>query len=175
MASFSHLSLWRRVAWAALAAGASLCAAVAVRALRIDAPEPIWKLEANDADLPALAPRDSVSTESIILAAITRDPFRSDRKRPASRYRLPGDRPAARPPGVAPPYARLRLLGTAVVPGGRPLAAIDVPGVSPRIVHLGEVVQGLELVEVSRGTATLAGEDTTLVLRLPGFTGEVRK
>lgn len=175
MGSFSHLGFWRRVAWVGLAAGATLCTLVAVKAWRIEPLQQTWKLESGDTELPDLTPSDSVSTESIILAAITRHPFRSDRKRPASRYLLPGDRRAARRPGVPTPYARLRLLGTAVVPGGKRLAAFEVPGTPPRVVHLGDTVQGLELVEVNRGTATLSGEDTTLVLRLPGFAGEVQK
>ncbi len=164
----------------ALIIGTAVCTAAAIDAWRVD-PLPIASASESAGpaglEMPDLPQRVVPTTESVILAAIARDPFRSDRKRPRSRYRLPGERRsrAKRAARVAASYARLRLLGTAVVPGGKNLAAFHIPGRPSWVVGIGQVVQGLELVEVHRGAVTLTGRDTTLILRTAGPTGEARK
>lgn len=107
---------------------------------------------------------------TVVASGVSKDPFRPDRKRPPNRYRLPGDRSAglqARA-SVPPSLARMRLLGTAVMPGRPDLAAFQVPGRQPRMLRVGQLLEGFELASVERGTATLVGPDTTLVLRLSG-------
>ncbi len=177
MGSSIRLGSWRRVALGALIIGAAVCTAAAIDAWRVD-PLPIASAsESAGLGMPDMPQRVGPTTESVILAAIAKDPFRSDRKRPRSRYRLPGERRsrAKRAARVAASYARLRLLGTAVVPGGKDLAAFHIPGRPSWVVGIGQVVQGLELVEVHRGAVTLTGRDTTLILRTAGPTGEARK
>ncbi len=61
----------------------------------------------------------------------------------------------------------LRLLGTASFEDGQGLAAVSIGGGTLRILRVGQALDGLELVRVDRGSATLAGRDTTIVLRLP--------
>ncbi len=99
---------------------------------------------------------------------MARDPFRPDRRRPPARYRLPGERSRAATGHALPSaFARMRLLGTAVLPQGGGLAAVELPGRRQRVLRTGQELEGFRLQRVGRGLAVFAGPDTTIVLRLP--------
>ncbi|HEU0054723.1 MAG TPA: hypothetical protein VFQ39_16165, partial [Longimicrobium sp.] len=98
---------------------------------------------------------------------------RADRKRPPGRYRMPGEPPPVEaPPANAfvppPPPPALRLLGTVVLADGSGLAALAGQNGQSRVVRIGQSMDGFRLVRVTRGTATLRGNDTTLVLKNGG-------
>ena len=103
-------------------------------------------------------------------AAVDAAPFRPDRTRPAVRYTVVANGAAAapRPAPMRPPMPQLRLQGVAVLPNGGGLAALSVNGRPAQVVRVGQVVEGLRLVRVRAGAATLSRPDTTLVLQLPG-------
>ncbi len=165
----SPLAEWtpaNRLALAALAASAAL-AALAMDGARRVAPLPEAPAAPAAAAMPHPAPLRRDTAEDEVLAAVARDPFRPDRSRPAGRYRMPGEpvvRVPAGPLAPPPPVYVFRLLGTVVLPEGGLAALADQRGES-RIVRGGQEVDGFRLVRVSPGSATLAGTDTTLVLR----------
>lgn len=115
-------------------------------------------------DSPELARPAADSTASVAVAAA---PFRPDRQPPEERYRLPEERRRA---DRSPLPDGLRLVGTAVRPGGTRLAAFHLDR-APRVAGAGEEIGGLVVLRVDPGSVTLAGPDTTLVLRL-GVPGE---
>lgn len=155
-----------RVAAATVMAAAIACAAAVWDAWRIEAP-PAAPAPTPVEPLPVLRTRGPGRTEQAISAVVARDPFRRDRRRPPERYRPPGRRAAdVRPAQPAPRLPALRLLGTASYEDGRGLAAVSSGG-ELRILRVGQVLDGLELLRVDRGSATFAGPDTTIVLRLP--------
>jgi len=160
-----------RAALAGLAASALLCAAAALGARRVE-PLPAAVAPARGAAMPRVAARRAAASDAQILAAVARDPFRPDRRRPPGRYRLPGDPP---PPEAQPaPYAavaappELTLLGTVVLANGRGLAALAGQGGESRVVRVGEEMDGFRVVRVGNGTASLSNGDTTLVLKTQG-------
>ena len=112
---------------------------------------------------------DSSATLRAVLAGTEQNPFRPDRQRPAIRYRLPSERVAR----VTSAPARLvrtpsvRLVGIAHVPGGSGLAALAVSGQAPRLVRVGQVIEGFIVRAVDRSEVTLVGADTTFTLKLP--------
>lgn len=163
-----------------LALGALALASAAGVAAGIEA----WRLRptpaATGSDAIELSMASPVHTadhasESLVLTAVAKDPFRPDRKRPASRYKLPEERAAARATRLPPALSRMRLLGTAALPGGQGLAAVEIPGRPSRVLRIGQTLEGLRLVAVERGTAKFEGADTTLILDLPGTATEGRK
>lgn len=124
--------------------------------------------------------RDAAALDRLVLETVARNPFRPERSRGAGRFRLPGSEALAAPVGAAaspavqqlpppppprPPVPQLRLVGTAVLGGGRGLAAIEVPGAPPRVVNVGESISGFRLESVTSTEARLRGADTTLVIR----------
>lgn len=150
-----------------LVAAIILCTVAALEAVWLDPVYPPAELD-RDWSVNATSPVER-SAITVVASGVSKDPFRPDRKRPPSRYRLPGDRTAnfqARA-SVPPSLTRIRLLGTAVVSGRPGLAAFQVPGRQPRMLRVGQLLEGFELASVERGIATLVGPDTTLVLRLP--------
>jgi hypothetical protein len=167
---------WGASAQRALTAVGACCLVVvvsAVQAVRVE-PLPAVSDAAPAESLDAkVQERRQAAPESIVFAAVARDPFRVERTRPAMRYRLPGDRIPTRQPAT---IRRQRvpvidLVGIAVMSDGEALAALQVRGRSPRLVRVGETIEGLELVLVDSVSATLAGSDTTIVLRMQGRSG----
>src|SRR6185436_16139998 len=97
------------------------------------------------------------ASDGVVLAAVARDPFRADRKRPPGRYRLPGEpappsAPAAMPMGTpAPPVYSYRLLGTVVLADGGGLAALAGPTGEGKVVRTGQSIDQFRLVRVTPG------------------------
>lgn len=155
---------------AGMAAGREVADVVRLDALPEARPDPgtVGGVAGDDVTPRAGTPR------AVVFTAVAKDPFRSDRKRPSTRYRLPGDElgpTAARP--VPTPSMDLTLVGTALRGNAR-LAVVQEPRRAPRVLHVGDSIAGFELVSVERRLATLRGIDTTLVLVLPGSPGEER-
>lgn len=143
-----------------------------------------WRLEplpegppgqAWDLAMADVATSGHVEPTSVVFAAVSRDPFRSDRRRSLARYRMPGEPlPSAITPGLRPVYAGLALVGTAVKGKDR-LAVLQMPRQPARLVAVGDSIAGLQLTSVERRMVTLSGPDTTVVLELPGPPGEAQR
>jgi len=105
-----------------------------------------------------------------LLAAVAKDLFHPERRRPGARFQLPADLAAAaahRQEAQATQQS-LRVIGTAVAPDGGGFAMCAWAGGSPRIVRVGERVGDWVLKRVSPGAAeftTAAGQ--AVVVRIP--------
>lgn len=166
MRLFAGWTTANRAALGLLAASAALCASEAVGARRLE-PLPTSARAAKPPPMPTIARRGGGSDASV-LAAVSRDPFRADRRRSLPRLTVgtPIQAPAAAyvPVAAPSPAAAFRLLGTVVLPGGGLAVVAGVDG-QGRVLRVGQALAGYRLVRVGPGTATLAGEDTTVVLR----------
>jgi len=117
--------------------------------------------------MPAPAPGYALDR---VLTAVTKDPFRPDRRRPGGRFQLPAVAAAAsaRRHASQATEASLRLVGTAVAAGGGGFAMCAWQGGIPRIVRIGERVGDWTLQRVWPGAAefvTPAGG--TIIVRIP--------
>jgi len=166
-------TLLSRAAAGALAVSAALAVAAAAAWHTVE-PLPAAPRARPVAAMPEVRVPRRAASDDVVLAAVARDPFRADRRRPPGRYRLPGDpapapAPAALPMGEpAPPVYAYRLLGTVVLDGGGGLAALAGPTGEGKVVRVGQSIDQFRLLRVTPGSATLAGSDTTLVLRSGG-------
>jgi hypothetical protein len=173
MSLLAGWTLSNRIALAAAALSAALCGTAVADARRLD-PLPRRAEPEAMAPMPRIAPRPGDAAGVQVLAAVSRDPFRPDRRRPPGRYRLPGEElpaaaPAYTPPAYTPPpptYA-FRALGTVILPDGSGLAAVAGQGGEGRVLRVGQSIEGFRVVRVAPGVVTLEGNDTTLVLRTP--------
>jgi len=147
---------------AALAAGAALWRAFALEPL--PAPRP----PAATLDRAVTAP-GAVYTAERVLAAVEKDPFHPERRRPALRFRFPAEavashRHAAQGPDLS---AAVRVIGTAVLADGGGFAICQRSGGSPRLVRLGGMLGDLTLKAVEPGQATFVTPGgATLVVRV---------
>jgi len=157
-----------RVALAAFAAATALLAAVLWRALRLDdvraAAAPVSAPGAGETEDRSSGDRERYTAERV-LDAVAKDPFHPHRRRPAHRFRLPSDVAVAVPsPGASP---GVRVVGTAVVPGGGGFAMCAWAGGTPRIVRVGERVGEWTLSRVTPGAAEFtAATGTTVIVRI---------
>jgi len=98
--------------------------------------------------------------------AVSQDPFQPDRRAPARRYVLPGQRRVlatreAREPTPAPEF---RVVGSARIGGGG-VALVQVDdGDLAIVVSVGESIEGYRLVSVTEDGATLAADGGTWAL-----------
>lgn len=104
-----------------------------------------------------------------LAAAVGKDPFHVERRRPAVRFRLPGE---SQPSDSAPPApsaaGSFLLIGTAVLPQGRGFAMCQWGADPPRLVRVGERVGDLTLKQVARGRATFVdGGGRRMEVRVP--------
>ncbi len=110
-------------------------------------------------------PPDSTSADRVAVA-LDNDPFHPERRRPGRRFRLPGERrpQSARPAGLP---ESVRLTGTIVYQGGGGAAILQRPGYSTLMIRVGERLEGLELVRVTREQAVFrATTGTELVINV---------
>lgn len=157
-------SLDRPSRWAAalVALSALVLAAAAAGAYRVASVPAGTGRAAPAPDVPALP--GSAARDSLVDAAVAAAPFRPDREPPAERYALPGERDGAGPGGRRGP--RLRLVGTAVRPGGLRLAAFRTGDGRSRVVEAGGEIEGHRVLRVESGRAVLEGPDSTMVLEV---------
>jgi len=147
---------------AALAAGGALWRALAPGPL----PAAAQPLAVRDHAGP---PRRPAYAADQVLAAIEKDPFQADRRRPAVRFRLPQEaRPSRRPVADASASsAAVRVIGTAVLPDGGGFAICQRSGGSPTLVRLGGTLGDWTLKAVEAGQVTfVTASGATLVLRV---------
>jgi hypothetical protein len=95
-----------------------------------------------------------------LVAAVAKDPFHPERRRPAMRFRLPGEGlPNA--PDSAAVQQPFKLIGTAAMAEGRGFAMCQLGEDAPKLVRIGESLGGLTLKRVKPGSAvflTAAGK-----------------
>jgi hypothetical protein len=155
-----------RMALAALIVASAIAASTLRRALE---PEPSVAVVAGSLAMPATpVPVPGTGTAAgRVLAAVNKDPFHAERRRPAVRFRLPGEAVSPDTLTAAAGAGNLfQLIGTAVLPEGRGFAMCQWGTESPKLVRVGERVGDLTLKVVARGRATFV--DAT------GRTREVR-
>jgi len=90
MSLLAGWTLPNRIALAAAAISAALCGSAVADARRLDPLPRRAEPEAMEA-MPQIAARPGDPSGVLVLAAVSRDPFRPDRRRPPGRYRLPGE------------------------------------------------------------------------------------
>lgn len=104
-----------------------------------------------------------------VLAAVDRDPFHPERRRPRERFRLPGERrtPPPRAPAPAALPSTMQLTGTMVYGGGGGIAMLSERGRSTRMVRVGESVGNLTLERVTADEAVFRSPNgATVVVRV---------
>lgn len=161
------LSRGTLAAGGAFALACVLAAAAAWRwaAIAPVTPDPV---PGHPLELPPAVPADAPAPD-VVLAAVERDPFHPERRRPGTRFRMPGDRRepvrvAARPPALPP---TLQLTGTLVYPDGGGVALLRDQGQS-RMVRVGERIGNFTLQRVARELAVFrAPNGTDVVVRVP--------
>lgn len=156
------MSGWRRgggtpLMLAAVAVSAVLCARSFQRAMSLDE-LPTRGRPGAAVEVPRIVRPTSEPPEALV-AALESGPFHPERRRPAGRFRLPGDVvPVAEapPPAMAEPAApppQVQLIGTAVAPGGKSFAMVQLGSEPPKLVRIGEKVGDLTLRQVEQGRA----------------------
>jgi len=136
-----------RVALAALLVAAVLAGWSLARALRVD---PVPELPP-----PTLASAGLVSAvanppSADIEAAVDKDPFSSDRTAPASRYRMPGEDDST-DSAPAPEPEKPVVVGTAVSSGGASFAVVQLGGVPPTSLGVGDKIGPYTVKTIERG------------------------
>jgi len=101
-----------------------------------------------------------------VLAAVNKDPFHPNRRRPAVRFVMPGDAVASSAAPVAAPP--VRVIGTAVSQDGVGGFAMCSLGTgTPRIVRVGERLGDWTLSKVTPGAAEFAtASGSTVIVRI---------
>jgi len=165
--------LWRsplvRLGLAAACLSGALLLWVLRDAFRVD--DVNWESESTSVSVMTAAPAPSPGYSlNRVLAAIDKDPFHPERRRPGARFQLPVDLAAAsaRREASQVTEASLRLVGTAVGANGGGFAMCAWEGGNPRIVRIGERVGEWTLQRVWPGAAefvTPAGG--TITVRVP--------
>jgi hypothetical protein len=156
-----------------IAAGAALAAAVLLFGSTL-----AGAMGADDVVVPPARvsepPSDSaaVASEEIGMQAVNEavavDPFSAERTPPAEPYRLPTDpedAPPPPPPPAPPAVPAFRLVGTVQTPTGG-VALIQVDNATPRMMNVGESVNGYVVEKVDATSAILAQADRRVTLGL---------
>lgn len=158
---------------AALAMAAILFVAALARAIAVEpppnvdpmVPDPVVEPD-GDAAVPPPDPSRPITLDAVRMAADA-DPFQPDRQR-APRYILPSERQTdvegPPPPPPAPPF---RLVGTAVVgQGGLAVLTLDDDEQPPRLLEVGDFMEGYRLTRVQPFGATMEGMGRSLDLHV---------
>jgi hypothetical protein len=150
-----------QIAAVALVLAMAALAYTGTRAARLEAvpvaPAPSFATEA------ALAPRPSPQVVDIG-GVVGLNVFSPDRRAPQRRYRLTG---YAELPQTPPPPEPV-VLGTSVADGGRSFAFATVGGGAPKIVRVGDSIEGYVVRSIERGVVvftTPSGERLTVLAR----------
>lgn len=115
--------------------------------------------------------RDSLSVQ-VIARAVGRDPFRADRRPPATPFRMPGEPAPGEPEGSEDVAGDLKLIGTAVVGNRGGFAMCQTGTAAPQVVRLGQSFRGYTLASVTRGRAVFRGPDGKMLELRVATTGE---
>ncbi|MGH7503325.1 MAG: hypothetical protein ACREL7_16485 [Longimicrobiales bacterium] len=155
---------------AGLVAVAILFAGSLARAIAIDAGPvapsgpPSFVEPTADPPVPAPDVARPLPLEAVRLAADA-DPFQPDRRR-APRYVLPSERQSGEPDEGPPPAPAFRLMGTAVVGnGGLAVVALEEDD-PPRLLQIGDLMEGYRLTRVQPFGATMEGQGRSLDLHV---------
>jgi hypothetical protein len=111
------------------------------------------------------AAADRSLTMDALLLAVENDPFEAERRRPASRYRLPGNIEPP-PPPPPPPLPDFRVAGTAVTPSGG-FAIVHIGDAAPRVLEVGEYLAGFRLQHVAAESITMTNDEREVTLLVP--------
>lgn len=148
------------------AVGAGIAGVASVwRAIEV---ESVNAAEVAQMDLAAaLLPRPDSLLTTDVATTLDLDPFHPERRRPARRFRLPGERGprAVRRPGLP---EGVQLTGTIVYQSGGGAALLQRPGFATLMIRVGERIEGLTLDRVDREQAvfkTTTGVE--VVIRVP--------
>jgi hypothetical protein len=95
-------------------------------------------------------------TATKLAAAIGKDPFHPERRRPAQRFRLPGE---AAPGADVVSSEPFKLIGTAAMAEGKGFAMCQLGAEPPKLVRIGESIGGLTLKSVQPGRASFVRSD----------------
>jgi hypothetical protein len=99
-------------------------------------------------------------------------PFDPEREAPVGRYQLPGEQvyevvaEAPPPPRELPAPPAFQVLGTAAGPDGG-LAVIRIGDAAPRLIALGQEMEGYRVTAINAARVTMANSDRTLSLSVP--------
>jgi hypothetical protein len=88
-----------------------------------------------------------------LAAAVGKDPFHPERRRPSLRFRFPGEGSPSPATDSAPAATVFKLIGTAIMPEGRGFAMCQWGAEPPKLVRIGETVGTLTLKKVEPGRA----------------------
>jgi hypothetical protein len=88
-----------------------------------------------------------------LAAAVGKDPFHPERRRPSLRFRFPGEGSPSTATEATPATAAFKLIGTATMPEGRSFAMCQWGAEPPKLVRIGESVGNLTLKKVEPGRA----------------------
>ena len=108
---------------------------------------------------PEASPAPEPASLESVLAAVEIDPFHPERRRPGSRFRLPGE-PAERIRAPAPRLSAptsLVLTGTVIYPDGGGLAVLSQDRGATMTLRVGERLGELTLQKVERERAIFSG------------------
>jgi hypothetical protein len=155
-----------------LAAGAAAWSLV--RALRQPPESAPARRTATVTELAGTPARAEVSP-TLLLDAVEHDPFNRERQRPAVRFRMAGegnpDSLEAAAVAVASAEPTLRLVGTAVLSGGKAFAICQWGDEPAKVVRIGERIGNMTLRTVQPGRAVFAsnkGKSIELRVRTEG-------
>jgi hypothetical protein len=157
------VSTGQRLALAALLGSLTLAGFALRRALVLDV---------DTMRLPGVAPAElpdfrnhSGDSPDRHLLAVEADPFRPERRRPAERFRLPGEAvsEALAVEETHPQSGTVQLIGTVVMPNGGSFAMTQVGGEPPRMMRVGESIGGYSLRSIDRGRAVFVAAGGTRV------------
>ncbi|HEX7120480.1 MAG TPA: hypothetical protein VF212_16935 [Longimicrobiales bacterium] len=141
-----------RAALALFVAAAAAFGWAAWRALSLE-PLPGLPADVTQREPVRIAVRAAPS-DSVLRAAVETDPFHPERRRPAVPFRFPGEEDAEATGAAGTSLAGpVRVVGTALLPDGKSFALCEWPGRPPRLVRVGETVEGLTLKRVEIGRA----------------------
>jgi hypothetical protein len=135
-----------RLAGAALAAGLGLVLVSGWHALRRVEVQALPSTTSGSTDSAGAELSRAEYSLARVLAALDKDPFHPQRRRPARRLQSAGG-------NVIPVALSVQVIGTAVLPDGHGFAMCAWGGAPPRIVRVGERIGEWTLRAVSQGAA----------------------
>jgi hypothetical protein len=148
--------------------GSSTVAALSFRrAIAIDPLPPTPAPQASAASIAVPAP-SAGTAPARLAAALNKDPFHPERRKPLQRFRLPGEALPATAAASETTASPFQLIGTAVMPEGRGFAMCQWGADPPKLVRIGERVGTLTLKTLTQGRAVFVDAGgRTMEVRVP--------